>query len=86
MTNYFAQNKSKKYKGDVHENDRDGRRKKLIPTEKLMNKRDGMLEEASRMEEICRILDQEEKEKLWDLGQKLLFRLAQMEQEKMNKE
>lgn len=46
-----------------------------------------MLEEASRMEEeICRILDQEEKEKLWDLGQKLLFRLAQMEQEKMNKE
>lgn len=65
------------------ENPEDTRKKKLIPTEKLMDESKKFLEKADRMEnEICNALDRQERVELWKLERKLLSHLAGMEHDK----
>lgn len=65
------------------ENPDDIRKKKMVPTEKLMDGSKEFLEKADYMEnEICNVLDHEERIKFWNLEQKLLTHLAEMEHNK----
>ena len=62
------------------ENPEDIRKKKVLPTEKLLNEGEEFLQKARRMEaEIYSVFDGKEKEQLWKLEQKLLKQLSGME-------
>lgn len=55
----------------------DVRRKKIVPTEKLIAEGNEFLKQAEQMEsEICSGLDQREREQLWHLEQKMLRQTA----------
>ena len=63
----------------------DVRKKKVVPTEKLVIEGNGFLERAERMEEtICSGLDCREKKQLWDLEQKILLQLTKMENDRLD--
>lgn len=65
-----------------HEDPDDIRRKKLLPTGKLIAEGSEFLKKAGRMEkEIFSGLDQQEKTQLWELEQKLMNRFVTMEDE-----
>ena len=62
----------------------DVRKKKVVPTEKLIAEGNGFLERAECMEtKICSALDRGEKEQLWDLEHKILLQLTEMEKERL---
>ena len=72
---------------DFQENPGDIRKKKVLPTEKLMEEGEAFLQKACRMEkEIYSVFDGKEKEQLWDLEQKLLIRLSEMERNENRQE
>lgn len=63
------------------ENPGDIRKKKVLPTPKLMARKGEFLQKASQMEaEICGVLDPGEKDQLWKLEQKLLKAFTELEQ------
>ena len=63
----------------------DVRKKKVLPTAKLIAEGDKFMEKADQMEsEICSALDRKEQTQLWDLEQKLINQLARMEHEENN--
>ena len=65
----------------------DIRKKKILPTEKLMEEGAKLLQRAGEMEtEICSVLDQREKEQLWKLERKLLVHLTEMEHSQSKKD
>ncbi len=58
----------------------DVRKKKVLPTAKLLAEGDEFVRKADQMEEqICSALDQKEKKQLWNLEQKLMTQFAGME-------
>ena len=64
------------------ENPGDIRKKKVLPTEKLLAEGDEFLQKADEMEsEICSVLDPMEQAQLWELEQKLFMQLAKLEQQ-----
>ena len=53
------------------ENPQDIRKKKLLPTQKLLDESSNFLERAEQMEtKICNVLDRTEREELWKLERK----------------
>lgn len=69
------------------ENPQDIRKKKLLPTQKLLDESSNFLERAEQMEtKICNVLDRTEREELWKLERKLLLHLAGKEQNKERQE
>ena len=71
----------------VVENPQDIRKKKLLPTQKLLDESSNFLERAEQMEtKICNVLDRTEREELWKLERKLLLHLAGKEQNKERQE
>ena len=63
----------------------DVRKKKVLPTAKLIAEGDKFMEKADQMEsEICSALDRKEQTQLWDLEQKLINQLARMEHDENN--
>lgn len=72
---------------DFRENPDDIRKKKVLPTEKLMAEGNEFLQKASQMEEeICGALDQQEKAQLQTLAEKLLTHLIKLEQDTTKKD
>ena len=68
------------------ENPEDIRRKKVLPTEKLMQEGAVFVEQARQMEaQICGALDAEEKREFWRLGRKILTRFSEMDCIRTNK-
>ncbi|MBM6827344.1 MarR family transcriptional regulator [Mordavella massiliensis] len=68
------------------ENPEDIRRKKVLPTEKLMQEGAVFVEQARQMEaQICGVLDAEEKQEFWRLGRKILTRFSEMDCIRTNK-
>lgn len=64
----------------------DVRKKKVVPTEKLILEGNEFLKRADRMEAaICGGLDCREKKQLWNLEQKILTQLKQMDNERLRK-
>lgn len=64
----------------------DVRKKKVLPTEKLLAEGDGFIEKADQMEsEICSVLNGNEKEQLMNLEGKLLTQFYKMEQNEKNR-
>ena len=60
----------------------DVRKKRSVPTEKLIVQGNGFLQRADRMEaQICSPLGRKEREELWELEQKILTQLKKMEKE-----
>ena len=58
----------------------DIRRKKVLPTEKLMQEGAVFVEQARQMEaQICGALDAEEKREFWRLSRKILTRFSEMD-------
>lgn len=58
----------------------DVRKKKVLPTEKLMAEGKKFIQKAERMEsEICSVFDQKEQVQLWNLERKLIRQFAGME-------
>lgn len=58
----------------------DVRKKKVLPTAKLIAEGDKFMERADQMEsEICSALDRQEQTQLWNLEQKLITQFARME-------
>ena len=69
------------------ENPQDIRKKKLLPTQKLLDESSNFLERAEQMEtKICNVLDRTEREELWKLERNLLLHLAGKEQNKERQE
>lgn len=65
----------------LHEDPADVRKKKVLPTEKLLEEGERFIEKAGRMEsEICSVLDHNEKAQLLNLEEKLLTQFDRMEQ------
>lgn len=63
------------------ENPDDSRKKKVLPTEKLTAASEELLRKASQTEEqVCSVLDQDEKKKLWELEHKILAQFECKEQ------
>lgn len=63
----------------------DVRKKKVLPTAKLIAEGDEFMRKADRMEkEICSALDHQEQTQLWNLEQKLITQLAHMEHDENN--
>lgn len=61
----------------------DIRRKKVLPTEKLIAEGRAFLQKAEKMEtEICSVLSHQEKVQLLEMEQKLLAQMSRMEHEK----
>lgn len=55
------------------ENPDDVRRKKILPTDKLIREGDLFLNKADEMEnKVCSVLEQSEQEQLWELEKKLI--------------
>lgn len=64
----------------IEENPNDIRKKKLIPTPKLEAEGKEFLRKAEHMEaEICNALEPKERVQLWNLEQKILKHLSEME-------
>lgn len=75
--------KKMKEKGYLYfqENPEDIRKKKVLPTDKLLNEGKEFMKKASQLEtEVCSVLDPSERVQLRDLEQKLLEQLAGMKQ------
>ena len=65
----------------------DVRKKKVLPTAKLIAEGNEFLRKAERMEaEICSVLDADERRKLWDLEKKLIGRFAAMEENEKDRQ
>ena len=65
----------------------DVRKKKVLPTAKLIAEGNEFLRKAERMEaEICSVLDADERRKLWDLEKKLISRFAAMEENEKDRQ
>ena len=63
-----------------HEDPDDIRKKRVLPTEKLLAEKERFLQETEQMEaEICNVLDRQEKIQLRNLEQKLIRQFAEME-------
>ena len=72
---------------DLHEDPDDVRKKKVLPTEKLLEEGDRFIENAGQMEsEICSVLDGNEKVQLMNLEEKLLMQFDRMEQNEKNRQ
>ncbi len=72
---------------DLHEDPDDVRKKKVLPTEKLLEEGDRFIEKAGQMEsEICSVLDGNEKVQLMNLEEKLLMQFDRMEQNEKNRQ
>lgn len=72
---------------DLHEDPDDVRKKKVLPTEKLLAEGDRFIEKAGQMEsEICSVLDGNEKAQLMNLEEKLLMQFDRMEQNEKNRQ
>ena len=70
-----------------HEEPEDVRKKKILPTAKLIAEGNDFLQKASEMEEeICSARDHEEQIQLWNLEQKLISELSVMEQNEKNRQ
>lgn len=70
-----------------HEDPDDVRKKKVLPTEKLLTEGNRFMEKADQMEsEICSVLDRQEKVQLWNLEEKLLMQLDRMERNEKNRQ
>ena len=66
---------------NFEEDPADVRKKKVLPTEKLLAEGDRFIEKAGRMEsEICSVLNRQEKVQLMNLEEKLLMQFDRMEQ------
>lgn len=66
---------------NFQEDPADVRKKKVLPTEKLLAEGDRFIEKAGRMEsEICSVLNRQEKVQLMNLEEKLLMQFDRMEQ------
>ena len=81
----------KKLKGKNYlcflEDPEDIRKKKILPSEKLLNEREGFLQETERMEtEILSVLDRQEQIQLKNLEEKLIRQFAEMEQKERNRQ
>lgn len=67
---------------DLHEDPDDVRKKKVLPTEKLLAEGDRFIEKADHLEaEIFGALNGQEKEQLMSLEEKLLTQFCKMEQD-----
>ena len=65
----------------------DVRKKKVLPTAKLIAGGNEFLRKAEQMEaEICSALDADERRKLWDLEKKLISRFAAMEENEKDRQ
>ena len=65
----------------------DVRKKKVLPTAKLIAGGNEFLRKAEQMEaEICSALDADERRKLWDLEKKLIGRFAAMEENEKDRQ
>ena len=65
----------------------DVRKKKVLPTEKLVKDGNRFIQKADQMEsEICSGLDRQEKIQLMNLEEKLLTQLSRMEQNEKNRQ
>ena len=72
---------------NLREDPDDIRKKKVLPTEKLLAEGDGFVRRAERMEaEICGVLNRQEQLQLWELEQKLLRKLSAAEHGKRNRQ
>lgn len=70
-----------------HEDPDDVRKKKVLPTARLIAEGDGFLQKADKMEtRICGVLDPEEQRRLWDLEKKLVSRFAFAEDREKEKQ
>lgn len=59
----------------------------MLPTKKLLEKREVFFDKARQMEdEVCGALSQEEKMQLWGLEQKVLAQLIKMERKEKRQE
>ena len=64
-----------------HEEPDDVRKKKILPTAKLIAEGDEFLQKAGELEsQICSALDPQEQVQLWNLEKKLIGRFAEMDQ------
>ena len=62
-------------------------RKKILPSEKLLNEREHFLQETKQMEtEILSVLDRQEQIQLKNLEEKLIRQFAEMEQKERNRQ
>ena len=65
----------------------DVRKKKVLPTEKLVKDGNRFIQKADQMEsEICSGLDRQEKIQLMNLEEKILTQLSRMEQNEKNRQ
>ena len=65
----------------------DIRKKKVVPTEQLLNKAEELLKNADQIEaEIFSVLDRQERIQMWKLEKKLLMQLAKMEDNEKNRQ
>ncbi len=72
---------------DLRENPDDVRKKKVLPTDKLLAEGDRFIEKAVQMEsKICSVLDENEKAQLMNLEEKLLRQFNRMEQNEKNRQ
>ncbi|HJB16890.1 MAG TPA: MarR family winged helix-turn-helix transcriptional regulator [Candidatus Blautia excrementipullorum] len=70
-----------------HEDPDDIRKKRVLPTEKLLAEKERFLQETEQMEaEICNVLDRQEKIQLRNLEQKLIRQFAEMEKNEKNRQ
>lgn len=64
----------------------DIRKKKVIPTEKLLSEGAGFMQKTRQMEdEICSVLDYGERLELWELEHKILARLGRGQRQETDK-
>ena len=69
------------------EDPEDIRKKKILPSEKLLNEREGFLQETEQMEtEILSVLDRQEQIQLKNLEEKLIRQFTEMEQKEKNRQ
>lgn len=72
---------------NFQEDPADVRKKKVLPTEKLLAEGDRFIEKAGQMEsEICSVLNCQEKVQLMNLEEKLLMQFDRMEQNEKNRQ
>lgn len=81
----------KKLKGKNYlcflEDPEDIRKKKILPSEKLLKEREGFLQETEQMEtEILSVLNRQEQIQLKNLEEKLIRQFAEMEQKERNRQ
>ncbi len=65
----------------------DVRKKKVLPTSKLMTEGEEFLKKADQMEtEICSVLEDQEKNQLWKLEKKIMMKFDGMEHKEKNRQ